>query len=310
MTMWHSHDQTTMNRITSVPDEFALETRLVVLNFMGLMPASCPPTALVDWPPEHAGHRHSLNGQYPSLRAQNDVLMQSGSSQSNVTEASDLGMKISEDQSLEPCTLIRKGTYVRLLTTGDLSCGSAGVLHSCSVVENVEARSFAANGAGQTSANLQDLDLDAPSVSIIPASPPEAPENHSSWHGADMSFSVPGYLGSHKIFIKSMSGDATEEESVCKSLDGNQSKRSSIMSCRLSPHHEGASVDRQHSLQSCLSGSSRSLASMRQNSYVDVRHVDVQNLIRAQTLSPVAVSLKEEISKGIVDLEKSYAHAS
>lgn len=303
--MWHSHDQTKMNRITSVPDEFALETRLVVLNFMGLMPASCPPTALVDWPPEHSGHRLSLNSQCSSLLYQDDAHMKPSISQSNLTEASELGMKISEDQSLEPCTLIRKGMYIRLLTTGDLSSSSAGLLHSLSVVES---GSSAANGGPQTSANLQDLYLDAPSLSIIPASPPEAPENHSSQHGADMSLSVPQYLGSRKILMNS--GDATED-SICKSLDGNESKRSSIVSSHLSPHQEGAyaSVDRQHSLQSCLSGSSRSLVSMRQNSYVDVRHVDVETLIRNQTLSPVAVSLKEEISKGLVDLEKSYARA-
>lgn len=297
--MMQSPSQGKMERIVSVPDEFAFETRMVVLNFMGLLPASCPPLTTIDWPPSALEHRQSVNGR----RASSDP--------SDVVSAQDDLIGGNEDQVNEPYTLIRRGTNLRLFTSCEMPCGSVSEVQSCGAADN--ASSCVVNGCESS----QSLDWDAPHVWITPASPPEALDHSVIGGDTSRSLSMPGFLetAGKCLIVQSRSSDAsTSEEVVQKSFDGASSKRSSIVSCQLISHPEEGflSVERQRSWQSCQSGSIRSLASssLRRNSYVDVRQVDVTNLVHAQTLPPVALQLKEEISKGIEDLEKSFPHSS
>lgn len=300
--MMQSPNQGKMERNVLVPDEFAFETRMVVFNFMGLMPASCPPLATIDWPPSTLEHRRSINGRRTSSE-QSDVALRAVSSQDDLIGGS-------EDQMTEPYTLIRKGTHLRLFTSCEMNCGMVSDVRSSSAAER--ASSCVVNGC-QTS---QSLDWDAPHVWITPASPPEGLDHPMIGNDTSRSLSMPGFLDTAGkcLIVHSLSIDASaSEEGVHKSLNDTHSKRSSIVSCHLSPHPKEAylSVERQRSWQSCQSGSTRSLASShRRNSYVDVRQVDVTNLVHAQTLPPVAVQLKEEISKGIENLEKAFAQSS
>lgn len=301
----------------SVPDEFAYETRLVVLNFMGLMPASCPPSSSINQPSYFLHHGIStLSGcDTNEHQYKTDVLPAITQTDHSDNEQES---KTAEDRTGESLTVIRKATHIRLLKETTSCYANCEVLNNLTINRTMESST---NGfLPSLISTSEEVECDAPSVWITPSSPVISSVDHQltlnvvdPFSGSVLRFHDTTTTEIEHLASKSLS---SEDEFPQKSLSCAESKRSSFVSSRLSPHLEFEtmdllSIDRQSSCQSRDSrrscSSSRGSSSVRRNSYVDVRQVDdIAGLVRAQTLSPFAVQLKEEISKEIEDLEKSY----
>jgi len=240
-----------LRMMMSVPDDrFAMETRLVVLNFMGLVPASCPASAAV------------------SDGVKLDEQIGDG------VEEEILSRSAMQHELWPPLEEANEMDEFQQDADGHLDNNHCNDIH----VEGMPVRGTSSDPGSTRELPPADtqLQFSIPAVQLLEDSPVagEMAIDQMSLHLSTVS--------SHLL-------QATSQLQLPISVSPNS------VSPSMSP-----SVERQLSHRS--SGSStRSRMSGRHNSYVDVRLVDVESLVKTRSVTPFALPLRDELFREFDD---------
>jgi hypothetical protein len=235
--IWRRHSAVKpLRMMMSVPDDrFALETRLVVLNFMGLIPASCPASAAVS-----EGSR--LNASIDEIEEEESGIHSTGhqgfwQSPEKDTCQADFGV-------LE-CVLCEKNSdqavYVDQ-TSSDFS------------TDRITDTNFKFNAS-------------VPAVRLVDSTYDDMSQDQIHLH-----------LSAMQSYLTPASSQLQPPNSVSPR---SVSPSSPLAERQLSHRSSGSST--------------RSRLSGRHNSYVDVRFVDVESLVKTRAVTPLALPLRDEL---------------
>lgn len=308
-------------RSSTVMNEFTLETKRVVLNFIGLMPSSCPPTARIELAAEQAfgvgvtggasrrtsdvtgdsvgsdRRRRSSNMFNADHGAHHERLAAAGAACPAATPTA------AEDDwpFADTLTYIQKRSHVKCMM--ELHRGGSQADRN-KINGQDSCWGAAKNGPpldGDNDSSLDHLEL-APALHITPASPQTA-------MALLPPFIVPnignrGMLDVNVTVCRSMSDDSVESGASNSHSISLAPGFSTTASGHLSPNAyvDCPLAERQTSCNSNASNSSR--MSVRSCSYIDIRQTDVGALRRAHNLSPIALPLREEIFREMEDLQQ------